>query len=70
MKKKRLIKVGDVFGCLTIREEAGDVEFATDVRKAFIVRCFCGLEYKRVNRYITRKMNLFCSPECGLRKKQ
>lgn len=65
MSDKRLIKVGDQYGCLTVIADAGMIEYETEDRKAFKVKCrLCGEVYFKCNRNITRNKNEYCSKEC------
>lgn len=67
MQDKKFIDVGKKFGCFTIIKKMGLREFACDDRVIWKIKCDCGYEYIKVNRYITRKMNLYCSKDCKLR---
>ncbi len=70
MKPKNVLQVGSKFGCLTLIKSLGMKDFSTDERRVWQVKCDCGYEYEKVDRYITRKMNLYCSDKCGLREKK
>ena len=59
------IEIGNIYGCLTVVDHAGYIEYASEERKAFKVRCrFCQKEQIKCNRNIVRTRNDYCSKEC------